>query len=76
MTTLTGDIVNRVRRLPKPSSAAEALQPVFEAVSNAMHAIDDLHLAEGQPKGVIDVTIENTKIPESIKITVRQWHWT
>lgn len=31
MPSLTGDIINRVRRLPKPTSAAEALQPMFEA---------------------------------------------
>jgi len=29
-----------VKRLPKPSLAAEALQPVFEAISNSLHAIE------------------------------------
>ena len=32
MTSMQGDAVNRVKRLPKPSSAAEALQPVHEAI--------------------------------------------
>ena len=31
MTSLRGDVVNRVRRLPKPTRAAEALLPLFEA---------------------------------------------
>ncbi len=65
MPSLTGDIINRVRRLPKPTSAAEALQPMFEAVSNAMHAVDDL----GRP-GRIDVTIELGAKPSEHVITV------
>jgi light-regulated signal transduction histidine kinase (bacteriophytochrome) len=67
MTSLTGDILNRVRRLPKPSNAAEALQPLFEAVSNGMHAIEDLHLSD---KGLVDITIENIKKPREVKITI------
>lgn len=65
MPSLTGDIINRVRRLPKPTSAAEALQPMFEAVSNAMHAVDDL----GRP-GRIDVTITLGAKPSEHVITV------
>lgn len=57
MTSLTGDIVNRVRRLPKPTSAAEALQPLFEAISNAMHAIEDRFGPRSAELGRIDVTI-------------------
>ena len=41
MTEMTGSILNRVRRLPKPTKASEALKPLFEAVSNAMHAVED-----------------------------------
>jgi hypothetical protein len=42
MTSLRGDVLNRVRRLPKPTQASEALQPLFEAVSNALHAVEML----------------------------------
>lgn len=52
MVALKGDVVNRIRRLPKPTSAAEALQPIFEAVSNAIHAVDD-----AKTTGTVDVTI-------------------
>lgn len=56
MPSLAGDILNRVRRLPKPTGAAEALQPIFEAVSNGMHAVDDA--GERQPGlGRIDIDI-------------------
>lgn len=66
-----GDIVNRVKRLPKPSQAAEALQPVFEAVSNALHAIEDAFGdAMYQTKGSITVTIRNVKSPSDIEIIV------
>ncbi len=58
MPSLAGDIINRVRRLPKPTGAAEALQPLFEAVSNGMHAVDD---AGERPSGIgridIDITL-------------------
>lgn len=57
MTSLTGDIINRVRRLPKPASSAEALQPVFEAVSNAMHAIEDRTEFDALIPGEIDVVV-------------------
>jgi hypothetical protein len=44
MTAMRGDVVNRVKRLPKPSKVAEALQPLFEAVSNATHAVEEAFL--------------------------------
>ncbi|MEW4467395.1 ATP-binding protein [Parasphingorhabdus sp. JC815] len=70
MTTLKGDIVNRVKRLPKPSQAAEALQPVFEAVSNALHAIEDAFGDQFQRRGDITVTIANAGDQDGIEIIV------
>ena len=70
MTSLQGDIVNRVKRFPKPSQAAEALQPVFEAVSNALHAIEDQHGENFQDKGRIVVTFANVSDADKIEITV------
>ena len=43
MASIDQNIVNRVRKLTKPSNTAQALQPVFEAVSNGKFAIDDLN---------------------------------
>lgn len=70
MTSLKGDIVNRVKRLPKPSQAAEALQPVFEAVSNALHAIEDAFGDQFQTRGDITVTITNASDQDGIEIIV------
>ena len=70
MTSMRGDIVNRVKRLPKPSLAAEALQPVFEAVSNALHAVEDAFGQEYQQRGEIAVTLASVKSPDTIEITV------
>src|SRR5690349_16172329 len=70
MTEMRGDIVNRVRRLPKPSTATEALQPLFEAVSNAMHAIEDRYDDKAIREGRIDITISNLKTPSSIEIVI------
>ena len=70
MTSLRGDIVNRVKRLPKPSQAAEALQPVFEAVSNALHAIEDAFGEQFQERGDITVTITGAGDPDEIQIIV------
>lgn len=70
MTTMRGDIVNRVRRFPKPTSAAEALQPVFEAVSNSFHAVEDAFGEQYQARGRITVTITNARAPADIEIVV------
>ena len=70
MTEMRGDIINRVRRLPKPSKSAEALQPLFEAVSNAMHAVEDLFGASDIERGRINVTVTNLRTPSSIEIIV------
>lgn len=70
MTSMRGDIVNRVKRLPKPSITAEALQPIFEAVSNSLHAVEDAFGYQYQEKGLITVTITNPRSPDDIEITV------
>lgn len=70
MTSLKGDVVNRVKRLPKPSQAAEALQPVFEAVSNALHAIEDAFGDQFQARGSITVTITGANNPDEIQVIV------
>ncbi|MFO1150375.1 MAG: ATP-binding protein [Alsobacter sp.] len=70
MTSLRGDVVNRVRRLPKPTQAAEALQPVFEAISNALHAVEDKFGESYQQLGRILVTISSLRDADEITIAV------
>lgn len=70
MTSMRGDIVNRVKRLPKPTRAAEALQPVFEAVSNSLHAIEDAFGDQFQSRGNVTVTVSKAKKPTEIEIVV------
>jgi hypothetical protein len=70
MTSMRGDIVNRVRRLPKPTQAAEALQPVFEAVSNSLHAVEDAFGEHYQARGRIIVSIAKARTPADIEVIV------
>ena len=69
MAKLIGDIENRVKRLPKPSSIADALQPVFEAISNSIHAIQDRH-PNAAKDGQINIQFCNTKDPSTYQIIV------
>jgi len=38
MTSLRHNLVKRIQRLPKPTNVAGAMQPLFEAISNAIHS--------------------------------------
>ena len=51
-------------------SASEALQPLFEAISNSLHAVEDAYRARYQELGRIIVTIVSIKTPKSVQITV------
>lgn len=70
MTSMKGDILNRVRRLPKPTQAAEALQPLFEAVSNSLHAVEDAFRDQYQQRGQIVVTITKPRTPADMEIII------
>jgi len=41
MPSLKTNLVKRIDRLPKPTNAADAMQPLFEAVSNSIHSTQD-----------------------------------
>lgn len=68
--SLQGDIESRIKRLPKPSNATNALQPVFEAISNAYHAIDDKFKDDAVKKGRVDISVDNNNDPKNVVITV------
>jgi hypothetical protein len=66
---LTPNIENRVRKLPKPSNATQSLQPLFEAVSNAMFAIED-EFDDRVSEGRIDISVSHLSDPAKITIEV------
>ena len=69
MPTLPTDLIGRVKRLSLKPSATSALMPLFEAVSNGLHAIDDQHgeKARAQGKVVIEVLREDpAKLSSSV----------
>jgi hypothetical protein len=71
MTTLSENLVNRVRKLTKPSTAGQAMQPFLEAVSNAMMAIDDRHETFGETQsGHVKIDIDGVG-GDDVNITVR-----
>lgn len=57
MPTLSTDLIGRVKRLPLKPSATAALLPMFEAVSNGLHAIDDRHGEKAKKDGRIDIEV-------------------
>jgi hypothetical protein len=57
MTALAQNLKNRITRLPKPSSTSEAMQPIFEAVSNAIHATQDRFGNDVSKNGRVSVEI-------------------
>ncbi|MBY5339606.1 ATP-binding protein [Rhizobium johnstonii] len=69
MPALTPNIENRVRKLPKPSNATQSLQPLFEAVSNSMFALED-RLGLDVAKGRVDIRVTTLSDPERIEMVV------
>lgn len=67
--TLTPNIENRVRKLPKPSNATQGLQPLFEAVSNSIYAIED-RLGADAAKGRILIRVTALSDPNNIEAVV------
>ncbi|UTO28857.1 ATP-binding protein [Bartonella harrusi] len=65
------NLIGRVCRFPKPSTEVEALQPVFEAVSNAIHAHEDSMREDSRSAGSIDITIKDINNNESFQIIIK-----
>lgn len=68
--TLSLNTENRVRKLPKPSTAAQGMLPLFEAVSNALFAIDDRSEVEAGYRGRVTITINNLSDMDKVHIVV------
>jgi hypothetical protein len=63
MKSLEMNLVKRVERLPKPQRASEAMQPLFEAISNSIHSTQDKFGAKvvGQGRIIVDLDIDRSK---------------
>lgn len=70
MPSLKSNLVKRIDRLPKPSNAADAMQPLFEAVSNSIHSTQDRFKENVATKGKIIVTLTMARRQAPGKIVV------
>jgi len=61
---LQTNLVKRVDRLPKPRNAAMALQPLFEAISNSIHSVQERFGGKVSQKGEIriEVKVDRSKL--------------
>jgi hypothetical protein len=70
MTSLRPNLVKRIDRLPKPTSVANAMQPLFEAISNSIHSVQAKFEDAATTEGRIVVTINTNRRKESVWATV------
>ncbi len=70
MPSLKSNLVKRIDRLPKPGIAADAMQPLFEAVSNSIHSTQDRFKENVAAKGKIVVTLTMARRQAPAKIVV------
>jgi len=70
MPSLRSNLVKRIDRLPKSTNTADAMQPLFEAVSNAIHSTQDRFDENVAQDGriIVNITIGRRQAP--VKITV------
>ena len=71
MPSLNVDLVKRVERLPKPTRTADALIPLFEAISNSIHSIQSRHKGNAASRGKIHVQILKARGRKPLTITVQ-----
>lgn len=71
MATLSENILNRVDKLPKPSTYGQALQPLFEAISNAKFAIFDRFEKDAVKRGKIEIDVEDLGKSRKMLLRVR-----
>ncbi len=62
--------MKRIARLPKPANVADALQPLFEAVSNAIHATQARFPTDVATKGRVVVTVSTDRKKEGVWASV------
>jgi hypothetical protein len=70
MASLRPNLVKRIDRLPKPTSVASAMQPLFEAISNAIHSVQAKFGDRATVAGRIVVTVSTNRRKEDVWATV------
>ena len=70
MTSLRPNIVKRIDRLPKPKNVAAAMQPLFEAISNAIHSVQSRFAETVSHDGEIHVTVNTNRNKDQVWATV------
>jgi hypothetical protein len=69
--SLSSNLVGRVNRLPKPARAPETLIPIFEAISNAIHAVAARLKDKTASHGRIEVVFEMPKSRKPLTVTIK-----
>jgi len=70
MASLKPNLVKRVERLPKPTDVAEAMQPLFEAISNAIHSTQAKFGNDVAKRGRVRVEVSTGRRKEDVWATV------
>lgn len=70
MTSLRPNIVKRIDRLPKPKNVSAAMQPLFEAISNAIHSVQNRFAGTVSHDGQIHVTVNTNRNKDQVWATV------
>jgi len=70
MTSLRPNLVKRIERLPKPTNVAGAMQPLFEAISNAIHSTQSRFGEDVSDQGRVVVTVATDRKKEDVWATV------
>lgn len=70
MTSLRPNLVKRIQRLPKPSNVAGALQPLFEAVSNAIHSTQEKFGNKVATAGRIVLIVNTNRKKDNLWVTL------
>lgn len=70
MTSLRPNLVKRIERLPKPTNVAGALQPLFEAVSNAIHSTQARFGENVARDGKVIVTVSTNRNKDKVWASV------
>ena len=70
MISLRPNLVKRIERLPKPTNVAGALQPLFEAVSNAIHSTQGRFKDRVANEGRVIVTVNTNRDKDGVWATV------
>jgi nitrogen fixation/metabolism regulation signal transduction histidine kinase len=70
MTSLKPNLVMRIDRLPKPSNVAAAMQPLFEAISNAIHSTQARFTEKVSEKGRVTVTVVTNRDKKDVWASV------